>query len=99
MVKIQSSKDFRLVREVEYGTPEQNKAVKEIVSDIKKEGDSALLRYTERFDGATLRPEQLRVTPEELQAAYGRVEESFVSAIRAAAVNIRVFHARQKRNS
>lgn len=99
MVKIQSSKDFKLEREVEYGTPEQNKAVKEIVSDIKKEGDSALLRYTERFDGAALMPEQLRVTQEELQAAYGRVEESFVSAIRAAAVNIRAFHARQKRNS
>lgn len=98
-MKVQSSKDFKLEREVEYGSPEQNKAVKEIVNDIKKEGDRALLRYTERFDGVALNPEQLRVTPEELEAAYSRVEESFVSAIRAAAVNIRTFHARQKRNS
>lgn len=98
-MKVVASKDFKLEREVEYGTPEQNKAVKEIVSAIKKEGDTALLRYTEQFDGVALTPNQLRVTPEELQAAYGRVEESFVSAIRAAAVNIRAFHARQKRNS
>ncbi|MHA6533793.1 histidinol dehydrogenase [Paenibacillus sp. BAC0078] len=98
-VKVQSSKEFKLQREVEYGTPEQNKAVKEIVADIKKEGDAALLRYTERFDGASLTAAQLRVTEEELQAAYGRVEESFVTAIRAAAANIRAFHARQKRNS
>ena len=98
-MKIQSSKEFKLQREVEYGTPEQNKAVREIVADIKREGDAALLRYTERFDGAALTPAQLRVTPEELEAAYGRVEESFVTAIRAAAVNIRAFHARQKRNS
>ncbi|WP_379163393.1 histidinol dehydrogenase [Paenibacillus sp. sgz5001063] len=98
-MKVQSSKDFKLQREVEYGTPEQNKAVKEIVADIKKEGDAALLRYTERFDGAALTAAQLRVTAEELQAAYGRVEESFVTAIRAAAANIRAFHARQKRNS
>ncbi|OKP82113.1 histidinol dehydrogenase [Paenibacillus sp. P32E] len=98
-MKVQSSKEFKLQREVEYGTPEQNKAVKEIVADIKKEGDAALLRYTERFDGAALTAAQLRVTAEELQAAYGRVEESFVTAIRAAAANIRAFHARQKRNS
>lgn len=39
------------------------------------------------------------MTPEELQAAYSRVEDSFVTAIRAAAVNIRAFHARQKRSS
>lgn len=98
-MKVQSSKEFKLQREVEYGTPEQNKAVKEIVADIKNEGDAALLRYTERFDGAALTAAQLRVTADELQAAYGRVEESFVTAIRAAAANIRAFHARQKRNS
>ncbi|WP_411830889.1 histidinol dehydrogenase [Paenibacillus graminis] len=98
-VKVQSSKEFKLQREVEYGTPEQNRAVKEIVANIKKEGDAALLRYTERFDGAALTAAGLRVTEEELQAAYGRVEESFVTAIRAAAANIRAFHARQKRNS
>lgn len=98
-MKVWSSKEFKLEREVEYGTPEQNKAVKEIVADIKKEGDTALLRYTKQFDGVALTPKELRVTPEELQAAYSQVEESFVSAIRAAAANIRAFHARQKRNS
>ncbi|WP_379145910.1 histidinol dehydrogenase [Paenibacillus sp. sgz500992] len=98
-MKVQSSREFNLQREVEYGTPEQNKAVKQIVADIKQEGDAALLRYTERFDGAALTPAQLRVTAAELQAAYSRVEESFVTAIRAAAVNIRAFHARQKRSS
>ncbi|WP_238650515.1 histidinol dehydrogenase [Paenibacillus piscarius] len=98
-MKIQSSKDFKLQREVEYGTPEQNQAVREIVAGIKQEGDAALLRYTERFDGVALTPAQLRVTPEELEDAYSRVEESFVTAIRAAAGNIRAFHARQKRNS
>ncbi|UQZ34322.1 histidinol dehydrogenase [Paenibacillus sp. PK3_47] len=98
-MKIQSSREFKLQREVDYGTPEQNAAVKQIVADIKKEGDAALLRYTERFDGTALTPAGLRVTAEELQAAYGHVEESFVTAIRAAAANIRAFHARQKRSS
>ncbi|AKG37009.1 histidinol dehydrogenase [Paenibacillus durus] len=98
-MKVQSSRDFKLQRDVDYGTPEQNKAVKQIVADIKQEGDAALFRYTEKFDGARLSRDNVRVTQEELQAAYEHVEESFVSAIRAAADNIRAFHARQKRNS
>jgi histidinol dehydrogenase len=98
-VKVQSSKEFKLQREVEYGTPEQNETVKQIVADLKNEGDAALLRYTEQFDRTALTAAELRVTPEELQAAYSRVEDSFVTAIRAAAANIRAFHARQKRSS
>ncbi|AIQ50222.1 histidinol dehydrogenase [Paenibacillus sp. FSL R7-0331] len=98
-MKIKSSKDFKLQREVEYGTPEQNEAVKQIVAAVRKEGDTALLRYTEQFDRTVLTAAELRVTPEELQAAYSRVEDSFVTAIRAAAANIRAFHARQKRSS
>lgn len=98
-MKVKSSKDFKLQRDVEYGTPEQNETVKQIVATIKKEGDAALLRYTQQFDRTVLTAAELRVTPEELQAAYSQVEDSFVTAIRAAAVNIRAFHARQKRNS
>jgi len=98
-MKIVPIQEFDLKREVDYGTPEQNATVKQIVSDIKIEGDAALLRYTEKFDRTVLSSEQLRVTPEELKAAYEHVEPSFVKAITAAAANIRSFHIRQKRNS
>ncbi|GJM80653.1 histidinol dehydrogenase [Paenibacillus sp. HMSSN-139] len=99
MMKLVSAQDFDLRREVEYGSPEQNEAVKTIVQAVKTEGDAALLRYTEQFDGMKLGASGLRVTKEELQAAYQAVEPSFVTAIRGAAENIRAFHARQKRNS
>ncbi|TYA11120.1 histidinol dehydrogenase [Paenibacillus faecis] len=98
-MKIVKAQDFDLRREVEYGTAEQNEAVRAIVRDVKKEGDAALLRYTEKFDGVRLEASGLRVTQEELQAAYDQVGAAFVEAIRAAAVNIRAFHNRQKRNS
>ncbi|WP_068784484.1 histidinol dehydrogenase [Paenibacillus phocaensis] len=98
-MKLVSAQDFDLRREVEYGSPEQNEAVKAIVQAIKTEGDAALLRYTEQFDGMTLDAAGLRVTQEELKAAYDAVEPSFVTAIQGAAANIRAFHARQKRNS
>ncbi|MNK29551.1 Histidinol dehydrogenase [compost metagenome] len=98
-MRILPAQEFDLRREVEYGSPEQNEAVKQIVSDIKKEGDTALLRYTERFDGMKLESADLRVTQDELKAAYEKVEPSFVEAIAAAAANIRAFHQKEKRNS
>lgn len=98
-MRIVSAGQFQLKREVDYGSPEQNAAVKTIVSAVKNEGDAALLKYTEQLDGMKLSPETLRVTKEEMRAAYDKVEPSFVAAISAAATNIRAYHARQKRNS
>jgi histidinol dehydrogenase len=98
-MKIVPVEDFDLRREVEYGTPEQNAAAKRIVQDVKQEGDAALLRYTEELDRTQLTASGLRVTEEELKAAYTKVEPSFVEAISAAARNIRAFHEREKRNS
>lgn len=98
-MRIVSAGQFQLKREVDYGSPEQNAVVKTIVSAVKNEGDAALLKYTEQLDGMKLSPETLRVTEEELRAAYDKVEPSFVAAISAAAANIRAYHARQKRNS
>ncbi|MFF3925379.1 histidinol dehydrogenase [Paenibacillus lactis] len=98
-MKVVSASDFQLNRENDYGTPEQNETVKTIVQAVRTEGDAALLRYTEQLDRIRLTAGQLRVTDEELQAAYQKVESPFVEAIRAAADNIRAFHMKQKRNS
>lgn len=98
-MRIMRAEQFGLKREVEYGTPEQNARALKIVEDVKAEGDAALLRYTEQFDGVKLGADNLRVTREEIEAAYGEVDEAFLTAIREAAVNIRNFHEKQKRNS
>jgi len=98
-MRIMAASAFNLTREVEYGSPEQNAAVREIVAAVRAEGDAALHRYTERFDGVRLQPSELRVTDEEIQAAYGQVDEEFLAAIREAAANIRAFHEKQKQRS
>lgn len=98
-MKIVAADQFKLHRDVDYGTPEQNEIVKKIVSAVKEQGDVALLEYTKQFDGVELEASQLRVTEEELAAAYDRVEPQFVQAIVSAANNIRNFHSRQKRES
>ena len=71
--------------------------VAEIIANVRKNGDSALLEYTEKFDRAELI--SLRVTKEEIEEAYTLVEPEFVEVIKKAAANIIKFHRRQVRNS
>lgn len=73
--------------------------VREILQNVRDRGDAALLEYTARFDGARLTPETLRVTPQEIEAAYREVDGEFVKAIRVARENIRSFHSKQLHNS
>lgn len=98
-MRLMKPEEFGLKREVEYGTPEQNAVVVQVVADIKVRGDEALLQYTKDFDHVELTQTQLKVTEDEIQAAYQFVEEDFLIAIREAAVNIRRFHEKQLRNS
>lgn len=98
-MRVLRAEQFGLTREVEYGTPEQNETVRQIVESVRTEGDAALLAYTEKFDGVRLQAEELRVTAEEIEQAYSRVEEPFLAAIREAAANIRAFHEKQLRQS
>ncbi len=67
-------------------------AVRPIVDAVRAEGDAALLRYTERFDEASLRAEELVVSREELEAAESGVPAEAREALSLAAARIRAFH-------
>lgn len=98
-MRMMKASEFKLAREVEYGTPEQNKTVGDILERVRAEGDAAVLYYTESFDKVKLEPAGLRVKEQEIAAAYDRVEPRFIEALRRAAANIRSFHEKQKRHS
>ena len=68
--------------------------VQEILSDIRQNGDSALQKYTQKFDGVELT--DFRVTESELSEAEREVPEALKKAIELAASNIGKFHASQK---
>lgn len=70
-------------------------AVAEILADVRKNGDEALRRYCERFDGAKL--DVLEVSAEERAAAMAAVDPELISILKEAAANIRAFHEKQKR--
>lgn len=63
--------------------------VAEIIGSVRSDGDGAVIGFTERFDGAKLRPDQLRVDPEELKASTGVLEPSMARALETAIANVR----------
>ncbi len=69
--------------------------VKRIISDVKREGDGAILKYTKRFDGVKLRRDELKVREEEFRLAREKLDPKTVEAIQRAASSIKKFHLRQ----
>ena len=70
--------------------------VQNVIDDIRENGDAALLKYTEKFDGVKLTPEQLRVSEEEIEAAIKSIDPELLTIMKEAASNIRRFHEEQK---
>jgi histidinol dehydrogenase len=97
-VKIQPVSELKtLERSVEQNTEEQRKAVLEILQNVKLEGDKALLNYTEKFDGVSL--SSLEVRKEEIDEAVASLDQKMIDIISEAALNIREYHEKQKRQS
>jgi histidinol dehydrogenase len=71
--------------------------VAEILADVRRRGDEAVLDYTERFDKAELAPEQLRVDARELEAAVGVLEPAVLEGLRTAIANVRAVAKAQLR--
>lgn len=66
--------------------------VREVLQAVKRQGDRAVLHYTEEYDQVTLKPEDLRVSSAELDAAYQQVSKELLDAIRLACRQVEAFH-------
>lgn len=69
--------------------------VRPILDGVRRQGDQALLEYSEKFDGVTLSASDLKVTPEEFARAEQNLEPEVKEVIETSARNIRKFHQAQ----
>jgi len=74
---------------------EAEEVVRPILAGVREKGDTALLEYAKRFDGATLTPGTLQVTPDEVTQAFDYLQPEAIEALRLAAARIEHFHRRQ----
>lgn len=99
MIRILKSKEVEraeiLAREEFQSGVEET--VRKIISDVRKNGDDALFRYTKEFDGAELK--KLEVTPMELDWGFREADPQLVEILYMAAERIVAFHQKQMRNS
>jgi histidinol dehydrogenase len=73
-----------------------NGQVADIVADVRRRGDSALLDHTRRFDRLDLDPASLRISAAEIDAAAEAADAATLSALALAAERIERYHLRQK---
>ncbi len=76
--------------------PALERAVGRILRAVRRDGDRALVRLTQRFDGVRLSPDGLRARPADVRAAARCAAPTLVAALRDMARRIEAFHRQQK---
>ncbi|HEY0865485.1 MAG TPA: histidinol dehydrogenase [Lacunisphaera sp.] len=89
-----SRRTAALRRPAQSAQPAIAAAVRTIIAAVRRDGDAAMRRFTEKFDRVTLR--SLRVTETEFAAAEKALSRADLAALRTAYRNIRAFHAAQQ---
>jgi histidinol dehydrogenase len=76
------------------------KAVADIVEQVRLRGDDAVIEYTNRFDRRhVISSSELEISREELALAKNRVSAELVASLEAAAKRVHDYHQRQKQPS
>ncbi len=72
-------------------------SVKKILSDVKKNGDKAVMSYTEKFDSLKLK--KIGIKSSDITKCANRAEKKIVRSLDFTAKRIRAFHEMQKEES
>jgi histidinol dehydrogenase len=86
--------DLRGLLSREVGIEDVLPGVNEIVMEVAAKGDRVLFEYTKKFEGAKL--DDLRVSREEIDAAYEATDDTLIVALSQSAENIFAFHYMQR---
>jgi histidinol dehydrogenase len=82
------------------GVPaEVEETVTRVLAAVRADGDTAVARFTQEFDGVSLSPGQFRVPEKALDDALEAMDPELLAAIREAAANIKAFHRKQAQSS
>lgn len=78
---------------------EYEQTVNEILSNVRANGDKAVLEYTNKFDRNNIDVNSIRVTEAEIEEAYASYDKELIEIMKHAAANIKEYHEKQKQNS
>jgi histidinol dehydrogenase len=78
-------------RDLILGTSKGDEAVRQILAEVAREGDAAIVATARRFDDPDFTSDQIRVAPSEMQSAAARVPAEQMSALRRAISQVREY--------
>lgn len=84
-----------LIAEKKENSHDVNAVVADILQNVKTNGDKALVDYCKKFDRLDIKPEQLRVSQDRIDAAIDECDPEIVDALKLAYQRISDYHARQ----
>jgi histidinol dehydrogenase len=67
-------------------------AVEAVIEDVRQHGEDALVRATAKYDGISLRAQDLRIDAETIAGAAGRIDPAVLAGIDEAIANVRSFN-------
>lgn len=74
---------------------ELEKSVRQIIDTVRRDGDKALIGYTEKFDGVKLT--SLEVSRDAIEQAYSETDQELIAALEKAADRITAYHREQRK--
>ena len=89
---------MKILKQAEKKTYQRDAAlthtVMDIIENVQTNGDKALIEYAAKFDHMDI--DTVRISPEQVKAAYEQVDEETIETIRFAAGQIRFFAEKQR---
>ncbi|MEL6464403.1 MAG: histidinol dehydrogenase [Pseudomonadota bacterium] len=76
-------------------SPDVDAVVADIIADVRKRGDAAVIDLTAKFDRIALTPDTLRISADEVAQATDKVSAEDRAALDLAAARIRAYHEKQ----
>ena len=73
--------------------------VRNIVNDIKDNGDKSVFKYTKKFDNVKITNQTIKVTESEISGAFQNISNEFINHLRIIIDNVTDFYKKQKRVS
>ena len=77
----------------------QSSVVKKILSDVKNQGDKAVLKYEKKFSNIKFKKKKLKFSNEEINKVIKKVDKDLRKSIDIAYTRIKQFHKKQKFSS
>ncbi|MBN2377794.1 MAG: histidinol dehydrogenase [Sedimentisphaerales bacterium] len=79
------------LEQVLVGNSQMLDSVRQIVAQVRKRGDAAVAELVKKHDAVDLRPDQFRVSENDLQKAHEQMDPALLDALRKSIANVRSY--------